>query len=282
MAKFDIPTIEKRISTDGIRQDLQNNIRDSVGQEYFGFAPTSSPRWAAGDRGQQAVDMAERMRAAARFSDLEGNMMKNQIERSIMQSNPNFTGPQAPSEQFSGNILDAARKTVDWEGRKDKQGNLSVYQLPSGDMGGSYEVAGINDKYHPEAARTLRDMPPELRKDYAANYIVKYTAPLVSKMPEKLQPFVQDMAFNRGMGGATIYIQQALNKLGQNVAIDGGIGPQTLQAINSVNPSDLMREASKAQLLDERRRAERNPERNKFLNGLENRITNRLGAFGQV
>lgn len=282
MAKFDIPTIERRISTDAITNDIQNSVRDSVGRDYFGFAPSSSGRWAAGDRGQQAVDIAERMRAAARFSDLEGNMMKNQVERSLMESSPNFVGAKAPSEQFSGNILDAARRTVEWEGRKDKQGNLAVYNLPSGDMGGSYEVAGINDKYHPEAAKALRNMAPEQRKDYAANYIVQYTAPLVSKMPEKLQPFVQDLAFNRGMGGATIYLQQALNKLGQNVAVDGGMGPKTLQAINSVNPSELMREASKAQLLDERRRAEQNPDRRKFLNGLENRITNRFGAFGQA
>jgi lysozyme family protein len=125
-------------------------------------------------------------------------------------------------------------------------------------------------------------MAPEQRKDYAANYIVKYTAPLVSRMPDKLQPFVQDLAFNRGMGGATIYLQQALNNLGQNVSVDGGMGPKTLQAINSVNPTELMREASKAQLLDEKRRAEQNPERRKFLNGLENRITNRFGAFGSV
>lgn len=282
MAKFDIPTIERRISTDAITNEIQNSVRDSVGRDYFGFAPSSSGRWAAGDRGQQAVDIAERMRAAARFSDLEGNMMKNQVERSLMESSPNFVGAKAPSEQFSGNVLDAARRTVEWEGRKDKQGNLAVYSLPSGDMGGSYEVAGINDKYHPEAAKALRNMAPEQRKDYAANYIVQYTAPLVSKMPEKLQPFVQDLAFNRGMGGATIYLQQALNKLGQNVAVDGGMGPKTLQAINSVNPSELMREASKAQLLDERRRAEQNPDRRKFLNGLENRITNRLGAFGQA
>jgi len=280
MARFDIPTIERRMSTDAITKDIQDNVRDKVNSDYFGFQPTSSARWAGGERGQQAVDIAERMRAAARFSDLQGDMMKNQVERSLMESSPDFTGAKSPAVQFSGNILDAARKTVDWEGRKDQHGNLTVYKLPSGDMGGSYEVAGINDKYHPEAARALRDMAPEQRKDYAANYIVQYTAPLVSKMPEKLQPFVQDLAFNRGMGGATIYLQQALNKLGQNVAVDGGMGPKTLQAIGQVNPSELMREASKAQLLDERRRAEQNPERKKFITGLENRITNRLGAFG--
>lgn len=282
MARSDIPTIERRISNDEITKSIQDQARDSVGREYFGFSPMSSPRWAAGDRGQQAVDIAEKMRAAARFSNIEGDIMKNKIERSLVESSPNFIGATSPPEQFSGNIIDAAKKTVDWEGRKDQQGNLSVYKLPSGDMGGSYEVAGINDKYHPEAAMELKNMPPELRKDYAANYIVKYTSPLVSKVPEKLQPFVQDLAFNRGIGGATIYIQQALNNLGKNVSVDGGMGPKTLAAINSVNPVDLMRETSKAQLLDERRRAERNPERQKFIRGLENRIANRFQAFGSA
>jgi hypothetical protein len=42
-----------------------------------------------------------------------------------------------------------------------------------------------------------------------------------------------------------------------------------------------MREASKAQLDDEYRRASENPERKKFIGGLENRIRNRLAIFGQ-
>lgn len=271
MATFQIPTIERRITNNKIAEEIQQPSNVDM--------PASSPRWAGGERGQQAVDIAERMRSAARFAELDGEMAKNRMERSFMQSSPNFTGPIQPSG-FSGNLLDAAKKTVDWEGRVDKSGNLAVYQLPSGDEGGSYEVAGINNKYHPEAAKALRDMAPELRRDYAANYIAGYTAPLVSKVPDKIKPFVQDLAFNRGMGGATIYMQQALNNLGQKVAVDGGMGPKTIQAINAVNPSDLIRETSKAQLLDERRRAEQNPERQKFIPGLESRIRNRLAVFG--
>lgn len=271
MASFQTPSIDRRITNNKIAEEIQKSSNVDM--------PTSSQRWAGGERGQQAVDIAERMRSAARFAELDGEVAKNRIERSLMQSSPNFIGPIQPNG-FNGNLLDAAKKTVDWEGRVDKSGNLAVYQLPSGDEGGSYEVAGINDKYHPEAAKALRDMAPELRRDYAANYIAKYTAPLVSKVPDPIKPFVQDLAFNRGMGGATIYMQQALNNLGQKVAVDGGMGPKTIQAINSVNPYDLMRETSKAQLLDERMRAEQNPERQKFMRGLENRISNRLNAFG--
>ena len=66
MAKFDMPSIERRMSTDAITKDVQDGVRDSVGREYFGFSPMSSGRWAADERGQKAVDIAEKMRSAAK------------------------------------------------------------------------------------------------------------------------------------------------------------------------------------------------------------------------
>jgi len=188
--------------------------------------------------------------------------------------------PTAPAQQPSGE-LPLPFQTVEWEGRKDKQGNLSVYKLPTGDMGGNFEVAGINDRYHPEAFKAISSLPAQERAKAAAEYIQGYTAPLVEKLPQALQPFTQDLAFNRGLGGATKYIQQGLNTLGQRVAVDGGLGPKTLAAINQVEPRALMRAASDAQLQDEYKRAELDPNRRKFIPGLEARIRNRLSTFGQ-
>jgi hypothetical protein len=188
--------------------------------------------------------------------------------------------PTAPEQQAPGG-LPLPLQTVEWESRKDKQGNLAVYKLPSGDMGGEYEVAGINDRYHPEAFKAISSLPPQERAKAAAEYIQGYTAPLVERLPQALQPFTQDMAFNRGLGGATKYLQQGLNTLGMSVKVDGGMGPKTLEAINQVNPRALMQAASKAQLDDEYRMAQKNPDRKKFLNGLESRIRNRLSTFGQ-
>jgi hypothetical protein len=188
--------------------------------------------------------------------------------------------PTAPAQQPSGE-LPLPLQTVEWEGRKDKQGNLAVYKLPSGDMGGNFEVAGINDRYHPEAFKAISSLPAQERAKAAAEYIQGYTAPLVEKLPQALQPFTQDLAFNRGLGGATKYIQQGLNALGQKVAVDGGFGPKTLAAINQVEPRALMRAASDAQLQDEYKRAELDPNRKKFIPGLEARIRNRLSTFGQ-
>jgi len=188
--------------------------------------------------------------------------------------------PAAPVQQTPGG-LPLPLQTVEWESRKDKQGNLAVYKLPSGDMGGNYEVAGINDRYHPEAFKAISSLPPQERASAAAEYIQGYTAPLVERLPQALQPFTQDMAFNRGLGGATKYLQQGLNTLGMNVKVDGGMGPKTLEAINQVNPRALMQAASQAQLDDEYQKARNNPDRKKFIPGLEARIKNRLSTFGQ-
>ena len=124
-------------------------------------------------------------------------------------------------------------------------------------------------------------MPPQERAKATAEYIQGYTAPLVQKLPPIFQRFTQDMAFNRGMGGTTKYLQQGLNTLGMKVKVDGGMGPKTLEAINQVNPTALMEAASQAQLDDEYQMAQKNPDRKKFLNGLESRIRNRLSTFGQ-
>jgi len=192
----------------------------------------------------------------------------------IEEQQPMQTKPEQDALQT------AALKTIDFEARKDKQGNVQVYKLPAGDMGGNFEVAGINDKYHPDAFKRISSLPAQQRAQAAAQYVKEYTSPFVSKLPEAVQPFAQDLAFNRGMGGATKYIQQGLNTLGQKVAVDGGLGPKTLQAINQVDPKALMRAASQAQLEDEYRMAERNPARKKFIGGLESRIRNRLAIFG--
>lgn len=191
-----------------------------------------------------------------------------------------FVEETMPMKQEQDPLSAAALKTIDWEARKDKQGNVQVYKLPAGDMGGSFEVAGINDKYHPDAFKRIAALPAQERAQAAAQYVKEYTSPFVSKLPEPIRPFAQDLAFNRGMGGATKYIQQGLNTLGQNVVVDGGLGPKTIAAINQVDPRALMRAASQAQLNDEYRMVRANPARKKFISGLENRIRNRLALFG--
>jgi len=206
----------------------------------------------------------------------------NQSIQPVKQPELDFVEePQAMQTKPEQDALQiAALKTIDFEARKDKQGNVQVYKLPAGDMGGNFEVAGINDKYHPDAFKRISSLPAQERAQAAAQYVKEYTSPFVSKLPQEVQPFAQDLAFNRGMGGATKYIQQGLNTLGKNVAVDGGLGPKTLAAINQVDPKALMRAARKAKHKDEYRISQRNPAKKKFIGILENRIRKGLLLFG--
>ena len=239
--------------------------------------------------------------AVGRQTSLDRQMATDAIRREIQPQSTTraqeaFTAaPQPQPTQVTGyerqepmktqpsiDDLPLPMQTVNWEARKDKQGNPIVYQLPAGDMGGKFEIAGINDRYHPEAFKAISALPAEERAEAAAEYIRSYTAPLVSQLPKPMQAFAQDMAFNRGLGGAARYIQQGLRSLGQNVAVDGKVGPKTLAAISSVQPRDLMRAASEAQRNDEYAKARANPARRALLRGLDNRINNRLSLFGSV
>ena len=247
------PSKDVSLRNDMVARELTGTGYEPVPEEVRRIAPI-----------EKAREYAKQMPEATQPPELDF----------IEEQQPMQTKPEQDALQT------AALKTIDFEARKDKQGNVQVYKLPAGDMGGNFEVAGINDKYHPDAFKRISSLPAQERAQAAAQYVKEYTSPFVSKLPEAVQPFAQDLAFNRGMGGATKYIQQGLNTLGQKVAVDGGLGPKTLAAINQVEPKALMRAASQAQLEDEYRMAQRNPARKKFIGGLESRIRNRLALFG--
>ena len=253
--KFSVnPSKDVSLRNDMVARELTGAGYESVPEEVRRIAPIEKAR-------EYAKQVPEMAKAEQTLDFIE--------EPEAMQTKPEQDALQT-----------AALRTIDFEARKDRQGNVQVYKLPAGDMGGNFEVAGINDKYHPDAFKRISSLPAQERAQAAAQYVKEYTSPFVSKLPQAVQPFAQDLAFNRGMGGATKYIQQGLNTLGQRVAVDGGLGPKTLQAINEVEPKALMRAASQAQLEDEYRMAQRNPARKKFIGGLESRIRNRLALFG--
>ncbi|MDC0737454.1 holin-associated N-acetylmuramidase [Cognatishimia sp. SS12] len=56
-----------------------------------------------------------------------------------------------------------------------------------------------------------------------------YTAPGIAILPEPLQPSVFDMYVNAGRNAVKI-LQRLLGQMGQSVAVDGVIGPQTARA----------------------------------------------------
>jgi lysozyme family protein len=177
----------------------------------------------------------------------------------------------------TGNTLNdwVTNNTINWEARRDKQGNLAVYDIPSGDYGGTREVAGITDKYHPEAFKRISALPPAQRERASADYVLEYTAPIANLVPEPLKAQAVDLGFNRGPGGYTTLVQQGLNTLGIPVKVDGAFGRETLDAMNQVDPEQLINATEDAYLRKERAMAEADPNRAKLYQGIVNRSNKR-------
>lgn len=160
---------------------------------------------------------------------------------------------------------------VDCEARRDSKGRICIYKLPKADGGGTYEIAGINDRYHPGAASHLAELIkrgfPQEAETRAQDYILEYTDVVIGWHPSlAVEAYLRDTAFNRGPGGAAKILQRALG-----VKIDGGVGPIT-KAAAAKRPAAL--------LLFDLRRARESYElaiappvgaRKKFWNGLQSR-----------
>lgn len=137
--------------------------------------------------------------------------------------------------------LEVAHAIVDFEARRDKLGRLEAYELPGNDGGGRYEVAGINERYHPDEAANLAALIKAGRhkdaEDRAADYIARYTdaAAFWSAGHRSIEAFLRDSMFNRGPGGAAKILQLALKAhVEPALKVDGKIGPKTKAALARV------------------------------------------------
>jgi hypothetical protein len=173
---------------------------------------------------------------------------------------------------------------VEFEGRF-KDGKLAIYKLPAGDGGGAYEIAGINDRYHPSKAKQLKDLiesgQADKAKSEAATYIVAYTDPILKFFPSledalahpHIEFLLRDSAFNRGNKGAATVLQLALGLS----PIDGIIGEKTKTAFKEAlqNHNAFARAITQARETYERSsfpwKASRRDESSKFWKGLANR-----------
>jgi hypothetical protein len=175
---------------------------------------------------------------------------------------------------------------VRFEGRY-KDGKLQHYKLPAGDGGGAGEVAGINEKYHPEQYAKLRgliegDAHQEAEFE-AARYIEKYTrdvvlffpSPEVAENNPAIEFLLRDCAFNRGMKGAATVLQLALGMSD----IDGVVGPIThrefARQLENPGPTEVLANLTKARETYERNTYSWKPhardESSKFWKGLSKR-----------
>lgn len=184
------------------------------------------------------------------------------------------------------------QEIVAFEGRF-KDGKLQVYDLPTGDGGGSFEIAGINEKYHPTKARRLKALietgEHDTAQKEAGEYIVAYTSPVLKFFPSPeyaddnphVEFLLRDTAFNRGNKGAATVLQLALGVQ----PVDGIVGPQTTEVFR--RKLDVDAEAVAQAITRARETYERNSypwkmskrdEASKFWKGLANRWEKAHGA----
>jgi hypothetical protein len=173
--------------------------------------------------------------------------------------------------------LRMAAAIVDFEARRDAQQHLMVYMLPSGDGGGRFEVAGINERYDRPVAEQLAGLIQQGRYDEAEGtaraYIAHFTDSVTSwSGVPGLEFFLRDTVFNRGQKGAAVILQMALG-----VSADGVVGPVTKAALRraEADPRALLAKLRRAREEYERKVVKRN-EASKFWKGLVNRWDNCL------
>ena len=97
---------------------------------------------------------------------------------------------------------------------------------------------GISIRANPELSE---DQLRKLTKAQAIEiYKEKYWNPsFAAKMPSIMKLPLFDAAVNHGVKGSALILQRALNVMGSNLAVDGIIGPKTLEAVKSVDPQEL-------------------------------------------
>lgn len=165
------------------------------------------------------------------------------------------------------------------EGRRDKYGNLIVYKLSKTDGGGTYEVAGINDRYHPKEAKLLKQLIEEKKykeaEEEAIEYIIKYTNFYKDIHPDiRVMSFLRDCRFNRGPKGSIMMLQHSL-KVAQTykLEIDGDLGENTIKASHKHSAEDLLPRLLLSRQWYERIIVGRN-ESSEYWSGLTNRWIN--------
>ena len=100
------------------------------------------------------------------------------------------------------------------------------------DLGGETNF-GIAKRFYPDV--DIKNLTEEKATDmYRADNWEKNRE---EELPEQLRHVFFDMCVNQGRGTAVRILQRVCNAKGANLAIDGGMGPGTMDAINTYKPS---------------------------------------------
>jgi len=190
-----------------------------------------------------------------------------------MEGEDGYLPPIDPQGTTLSNPLDYIFES---EARKDRQGRLQVYNLPRADGGGAYEVAGINQRFHPRQAAALRSLIQQGRhaeaEQAAKTYIGEYTNPVTTFAANPGSEYaLRDAYFNRGPGGAYWMAKFAagLNPTRSMSAEDR----QSILTAQQADPAGFLRRLHTAAEQYESRFAGYRPQ---FARGLQNRWNERL------
>ena len=165
-----------------------------------------------------------------------------------------------------------AESILGFEALRDGQGRIKIHRLAPDDGGGTYEVAGINDRYHPQDAARLADLinsgHQAQAEAEACEVIANYTDVALNwttKAP--VEAYLRDCAFNRGPGGAIRMLQQAVGAI-----VDGIVGSETRAAMaqRETDPAGLLNDLRAARETYERVVAHRD-ESSRYWGGLVSR-----------
>ncbi len=196
--------------------------------------------------------------------------MEENYNAPVLQARPQASGPPMAG--------DPADFIFNSEARRGPDGKLQVYQPPSGDGGGAFEVAGITARYQPQEAARLRDLINSGRSDEAEAeakaFYRKRAAPFTAHTANKgLQLQLADAVHHRGEGGLRRILQRAAGSDSKDYAtLIGSLSsrPDGLEAF------DQARRAYEWEEVDRGRDS-----RKKFRKGLENRFDKAAAAARQ-
>ena len=159
-------------------------------------------------------------------------------------------------------------------------GNEGGFQNDPNDSGNYDDAGNLLGTYRGITAKVARangwegameDLPDSLVDSI---YRDQYWTPLMdSLVSDAVAAKILDYRVNFGQGGGTMIAQQAANEFqGVDIAVDGGLGPETVAAINSIDPTAYMGALIDVASNHYRAIALENPEKAGFLQGWLRRV----------
>lgn len=255
-----------------------DSTRDHANQWFDGFHPTSTGFGRLAERLYREISSKEIAR-----------MPEERDERTLSAPGYDIVDVETPPTAEQDAVAEAAtdrepatssfderrrmaQSIIDFEARRDAQGRLQVYYLPSGDGGGRFEVAGINERYHRDVCLQLVELIENNRHAEAERLAVDYIASYTDVVDRwcsvsAIECYLRDSTFNRGAGGAAWIVQRAVG-----VNTDMVVGPVTRAAIarREADPRALLDDLRQSREVYERRKVGRD-ESSVFWRGLVNR-----------